>query len=163
VPGELSSHGVPLPPDLRAGPVIVGVEAAQTAGRQLRAAVFLARSLDRPLLVVHIRRRVMPVAEGYLPVGDDLQMSPEIEKALNDDLAKGLHNSGDLAGIDWQLFCGYGEAAVELVRIADDKDAACVVVGKRTSGVSELLHRITSGSVSRAVVAAHKFPVLVVP
>ena len=163
MPGELSSHGVPLPPDLRSGPVIVGIESVQTAGRQLRGAVFLARCLDRPLLVVHIRRRVMPVAEGYLPVGEDLQMSPEVEQALNDDLAQGSAGSGDLAGVDWQLYCGYGEAAVELVRIADDKDAACVVVGKRTSGISELLHRITSGSVSRAVVAAHKFPVMVFP
>ena len=41
--GELSSHGVPLPPDLRSGPVIVGIESVQTAGRQLRGAVFLAR------------------------------------------------------------------------------------------------------------------------
>jgi len=143
--------------------VIVGVESADTAGRTVRAAVFLARSLDRAVLVVHIRRRVMPVAEGYLPVGEDLQMSAEVEKALNDELASGLQAAGDLAGVDWKLLCGYGEAAVELVRIADDKDAACVVVGKRASGVSELLHRITSGSVSRAVVASHKFPVLVVP
>jgi len=143
--------------------VIVGVESPDVAGRPVRAAVFLSRSLDRPLLIVHIRRRVMPVAEGYLPVGEDLQMSPEVEKALNDDLAQGLRDSGDLTGVEWQLYCGYREAAVELVRIADDKDAACVVVGKRTSGISELLHRITSGSVSRAVVAAHKFPVLVVP
>ena len=56
-----------------------------------------------------------------------------------------------------------GEAAAEIIRIAEDRDAACVVVGKRHNGFAEFLHRIASGSVSRAVVAPQKFPVLVVP
>ena len=57
----------------------------------------------------------------------------------------------------------YGEAAAELIRISQDKDAALVVVGKRHSGFGEFLHRIASGSVSRAIVAAQKCPVMVVP
>ena len=63
----------------------------------------------------------------------------------------------------WELLSTTGEAGAELVRIAEDRDAACVVVGKRHAGFSDFLHRIASGSVSRAVVARQKFPVLVVP
>jgi nucleotide-binding universal stress UspA family protein len=143
--------------------VVVGLDAAETCGRPLRAATFLARCLDRPVLLVHVRRRLMPLAEGYLPVGEDLQLSGEVEKELDDELVAGLNASGDLAGVEWELMSSYGEAAVELIRIAQEKDAAVVVLGKRHSGFAEILHRITSGSVSRAVVSSQKFPVMIVP
>ena len=71
--------------------------------------------------------------------------------------------SGDLDGVSWELLSTTGEAGAELVRIAEERDAACVVVGKRHKGFSEFLHRISSGSVSRAIVARQKFPVMVVP
>ncbi len=105
----------------------------------------------------------MPLAEGYLPVGEDLQLSGEVEKELDDELVAAITSSGDLEGVEWQLLSSYGEAASELIRIAAERDAACVVVGKRHSGFSEFLHRLTSGSVSRAVVSAQKCPVMVVP
>jgi len=56
-----------------------------------------------------------------------------------------------------------GDTAGELIRIAADRNAACVVVGKRHRGFAEFVHRLASGSVSRAVVASQKFPVLIVP
>ena len=158
-----NSWGVKLPTDLRAGPVVVGVDAVETAGRPLRAGAFLARCLDRPVLLVHVRRRLMPLAEGYLPVGDDLQLADEVERELDEKMAAELAASGDLDGLEWQLLSSYGEAAVELIRIAQDRDAAVVVVGKRHTGFAEFVHRITSGSVSRAILAAQKCPVLVVP
>jgi nucleotide-binding universal stress UspA family protein len=143
--------------------VIVGVDNVEESGRVVRAGVFLAASLRRPLLLVHVRRRVMPVADSYLPVGADLALTDDVTAALDQELADGLRAAGDLDRSEWQLVCTYGDAAAELVRIATDKDAACVVVGHRHSGFGELLHRITSGSVSRAVLASHKFPVLIVP
>lgn len=160
---QVNSFGVPLPPDLRPGPVVIGIDAAETSGRPIRAAAFLARCLDRKVMLVHVRRRLMPLAEGYLPVGEDLQLSAEVERELDREMTAALTDSGDLSGVDWDLVSSYGEAAAELIRIADEHDAACVVVGKRHSGFGELIHRITSGSVSRAVVASQKFPVLVVP
>ena len=75
----------------------------------------------------------------------------------------GLSASGDLDGVTWELVSTSGEAVAELVRIADERDAACVVVGKRHTGFSDFLHRIASGSVSRALVARQKLPVLVGP
>ena len=158
-----NSWGVRLPTDLRSGPVVVGIDAAETCGRPLRAAAFLGQCLNRPVLLVHVRRRLMPLAEGYLPVGDDLQLSSEAEKELDDQMVAQLTASGDLEGVDWQLLSSYGEAATELIRIAQERDAALLVVGKRHSGFKEFVHRIASGSVSRAIVAAQKCPVMVVP
>ncbi len=158
-----NSFGVRLPTDLRSGPVVVGIDNAEGCGRPLRAAAFLAACLDREVTLVHVRRRLMPLAEGYLPVGEDLQLSAEVEQELDEELVGQITASGDLDGVRWQLISSYGEAATELIRIAQDRDAALIVVGKRHSGFAELVHRVLSGSVSRAIVAAQKCPVLVVP
>lgn len=159
----MSPHGIPLPPDLRSGPIVAGVDDATACGRPLRAAAFLAAATGRPLLLVHVRRRAMPMVEGYVPIPEEMGINDEAEDAVEAALIKALTESGDLEGVSWELLSATGEAGAELVRIAEDRDAACVVVGKRHSGFGDLLHRIASGSVSRAVVARQKFPVLVVP
>jgi len=159
----LSPHGIPLPPDLRSGPIVVGVDDAVACGRPLRAAAFLATATGRPLLLVHVRRRAMPMVEGYVPIPEEIGVSDEAEDAVEAELVTALTASGDLTGVTWELLSTIGEAGAELIRIAEDRDAACVVVGKRHSGFGEFFHRIASGSVSRAVVARQKFPVLVVP
>jgi nucleotide-binding universal stress UspA family protein len=155
--------GVPLPPDLRAGPVVVGLDDLALCGRPLRAAVFLARSLGRPLLAVHVRRRAVPMVEGYVPVPEEIQLDDEAESAIETELSAELASSGELMGVTWELVSTSGDAAAELIRLADERDAACLVVGKRHGGFAEFLHRIASGSVSRALVASQKFPVMVVP
>lgn len=157
------SDQIPLPPDLRSGPVVIGVDEVSSCGRPLRAAVFLAKATQRPLLLVHVRRRAMPMVEGYVPLPDDISASSEAEAAMDADLRAQLVQSPDLAGIDWELVSVTGEAASELIRIAEERDASCVVVGKRHKGFADVIHRIASGSVSRAVMAAQKFPVMVVP
>ncbi len=164
IPGRATSpHGIPLPPDLRSGPIIAGIDEATACGRPLRAAAFLATATGRPLLLVHVRRRAMPMVEGYVPIPEEVGVSDEAEDAVEADLVRTFTESGDLAGVTWELLSTTGEAGAELIRIAEERDAACVVVGKRHSGFGDLLHRIASGSVSRAVVARQKFPVLVVP
>ena len=159
----VSPHGIPLPIDLRSGPIVAGVDDAVACGRPLRAAVFLARATGRSLLLVHVRRRAMPMVEGYVPIPEEIGVNDEAEDAVEVELVRALTASGDLTGVSWELLSTTGEAGAELVRIAEERDAACVVVGKRHTGFSDLLHRIASGSVSRAVVARQKFPVLVVP
>jgi nucleotide-binding universal stress UspA family protein len=159
----VSPHGIPLPRDLRSGPIVAGVDDAVACGRPLRAAVFLARATGRSLLLVHVRRRAMPMVEGYVPIPEEIGVNDEAEDAVEAELVRALTASGDLTGVSWELLSTTGEAGAELVRIAEERDAACVVVGKRHTGFSDLLHRIASGSVARAVVARQKFPVLVVP
>lgn len=159
----MAPTGIPLPPDLRTGPVIVGVDEVAACRRPLRAAVFLARSLGRPLVLVHVRRRAMPMVEGYVPIPEEVGLNDDAEDALEAALSADLQASGELVGVSWELVSTSGDAASELIRLADDRDAACLVVGKRHSGFAEFLHRIATGSVSRAVVATQRFPVMVVP
>ncbi len=154
---------IPLPPDLAGGPVVIGVDQASTCGRPLRAAVFLARALRRPLLLVHVRRRNMPMVEGYVPIPEELGAGDAAEEAIENGLRAMLAAGGDVDGVTWELISVTGEAAAEIIRVAQARDAACVVVGKRHKGFAEFVHRMASGSVSRAVVATQKFPVLVVP
>jgi nucleotide-binding universal stress UspA family protein len=85
------------------------------------------------------------------------------EEAIEEGLRSMLVSGGELEGVDWELVSVTGEASSEILRISQEKDAACVVVGRRHKGFAEFLHRMASGSVSRAVMAAQKFPVLVVP
>lgn len=159
----VSPTGVPLPPDLRTGPVVVGVDDVGSCGRPLRSAAFLARSLGRPLVAVHVRRRAVPLVEGYVPIPEEVQLDETAEMALESELSADLTSSGELTGISWELISTSGDAAAELLRIAEERDAACVVVGKRHTGFAQFLHRIASGSVSHAIVSSQKFPVLVIP
>jgi len=158
-----SPAGLPLPPDLRPGPVVVGVDDVSACGRQLRAAVFLARAFGRPMVAVHVRRRAVPLVEGYVPIPEDVQLDESAEDAIEAALSADLAASGELEGVSWELVSTSGDAAAELMRIAEARDAACLVVGKRHSGFAQFLHRIASGSVSHAVVSSQKLPVLVVP
>jgi nucleotide-binding universal stress UspA family protein len=159
----MKPSGIPLPPDVGRGPVVIGVDNATTCGRPLRAAVFLARALGRPVLLVHVRRRSMPMIEGYVPIPEEMGNNDAAEEAIEEGLRSMLVSGGELEGVDWELVSVTGEASSEILRISQEKDAACVVVGRRHKGFAEFLHRMASGSVSRAVMAAQKFPVLVVP
>lgn len=158
-----SPFGVPLPPDLRSGPVVVGVDDVAACGRPLRAAVFLARSLGRPVVAVHVRRRAVPLVEGYVPIPEEVELDESAEDAVEASLSADLASSGEMTNLSWELVSTSGDAAAELLRIAEERDAACLVVGKRHTGLAQFLHRIASGSVSHTVVSSQKFPVLVVP
>ncbi|MEO7125012.1 MAG: universal stress protein [Nakamurella sp.] len=160
---KTSPFGVPLPPDLPSGPVVVGVDDVAGCGRPLRAAVFLARSLGRPLVAVHVRRRAVPLVEGYVPIPEDVQLDDGAEDAIEAALSADLAASGELDGVEWELVSCSGDAAAELIRVGEARGAACLVVGKRHTGFAQFLHRIASGSVSHAVVSSQKLPVLVVP
>lgn len=154
---------IPIPPDMRSGPMVVGVDDAEACGRPLRAAVFLARAAGRPLVLIHVRRRALPMVEGYVPIPEEIEAGQAAEEAIETELRAALVKSGDLDGVNWELVSVTGEASGEILRIAEERDAACVVVGKRHKGFAEFIHRITEGSVSRAVLSAQKCPVLVVP
>ena len=106
----MSPHGIPLPLDLRSGPIVAGVDDATACGRPLRAAAFLAAATGRPLLLVHVRRRAMPMVEGYVPIPEEVGISEEAEDAVEAELIRALTESGDLAGVTWELLSATGEA-----------------------------------------------------
>lgn len=103
------------------------------------------------------------MVEGYVPIPEEMITNDVAEDEVEQELRSMLVSGGELDGVDWELISVTGEPASEILRICQEKDAACVVVGRRHKGFAEFLHRIASGSVSRAVMASQKFPVLVVP
>src|SRR6478735_2482559 len=105
----LSPHGIPLPPDLRSGPIVAGVDDATACGRPLRAAAFLALATGKPLLLVHVRRRAMPMVEGYVPIPEEIGANDEAENQVESELIAALTTSGDLAGVTWELVSTTGE------------------------------------------------------
>jgi nucleotide-binding universal stress UspA family protein len=115
------------------------------------------------MVAVHVRRRAVPLVEGYVPIPEDVQLDDGAEDAIEAALSADLAASGELDGVSWELVSTSGDAGAELIRIAETRDAACLVVGKRHTGFAQFLHRIASGSVSHAVVSSQKLPVLVVP
>jgi len=98
-----------------------------------------------------------------VPIPEEMGVQDAAESVVEQRLREHLVTGGELEGVDWQLISVTGDTAGELIRIAADRNAACVVVGKRHRGFAEFVHRLASGSVSRAVVASQKFPVLIVP
>ena len=89
---------------------MVGVDDVALCGRPLRAAVFLSRSLGRPLVLVHVRRRGVPMVEGYVPDPGGDPVDDEAENAIEAELSADLASSGDLAGVD----LGAGLAPAEM-------------------------------------------------
>src|SRR6195952_2766491 len=154
----MNPSGIPLPPDLASGPVVIGIDDVATCGRPLRAAAFLSRALCRPMLLVHVRRRNMPMVEGYVPIPEELGVNDDAEDAIERGLRAMLTAGHDLDGIDWELISVTGEGAGGVLRLAPGRDAACVGGGKGHKGFAEFLPRMASGSVSRAVVATENFP-----
>ena len=82
----VTPNGIPLPRDMRSGPIVAGVDDAIACGRPLRAAAFLALATGKPLLLVHVRRRAMPMVEGYVPIPEEIGANDEAENEVESEL-----------------------------------------------------------------------------
>jgi len=113
--------------------------------------------------LVHVRRRIMPAIVDYMPIHEQLGAAEAAEDAVEARIHTRLATTGLLDGVRWELRCPTGQLTKAMVKVASECDAACVVVGKRPRGLTELVRRIVGGSVAGALIAAHEFPVLIVP
>lgn len=123
-------------------PVICGISDTEHSRQTVQVARELALGLDRDLLLVHVQ------APGPLGVAE-----PEPLIAA----MKALRRAATDAGIDsraWRL--EVGNPATQLIALADDFDAAAIVVGAADSG-AEL------GTVARTVAADAPCPTVIVP
>jgi nucleotide-binding universal stress UspA family protein len=132
------------PPRISPGPVVCGVPADEDAARRVGAlAARLARTLGRPLVLVH----AMLERLSARPEGD----RPRAKRALG--AAEAI--AGDL---EVRVETPAGGAADHLPRIADEQDAALIVVGTRAHGP---LRRLVLGSPPDAAVRRGHRPVAV--
>ncbi|MFF0545166.1 universal stress protein [Nocardia thailandica] len=123
----------------------------------LTHAIALAARLDAHLHVVH-------VVDTYdTPVDPDTDDWEQRTGARAE--AERAHACAELAALpgNWSFYTAHGDPARILAAIADDHDAAMIVIGAPRPGLAALVERLVGASVSTRLVHHGHRPVLVVP
>lgn len=123
-------------------------------------AASLARSFGASVICVHVIEPIVPTV-GYtgmtepLPIAD---ISEQLEDSAERELPR-IAKREECAGLDIEEIIAHGEAASEIVRVAEERQADLIVISShgRTG-----LGRILFGSTAEAVVRHASCPVLVV-
>ncbi len=137
--------------------IVVGVGRDEVGRAVLPVAVDLGRRLRAQLYVVHV------VDPGDFPVDPD---DPGWEEQGARTLAaerEEVRRMLDGFEWGWSYSTWFGDPATTLAAVAETHDALLVVVGRHPAGLSEVVHRLTGGSVSRRLVDRSTRPVLLVP
>ncbi|RKS84271.1 nucleotide-binding universal stress UspA family protein [Motilibacter peucedani] len=139
-----------------AGSVLAGIRGDDSDPVVLRAAVGLSRRLYLPLLVAH----VVQVPSGPAAGAEALaRLATDVEL----DLVVRLSALLDACAVRWSLAVTAGDACARLRSLAEEHDAAVIVVGTQGSGPRCALRRLVHGSVSARLIHQQPRPVLVVP
>ncbi|MFJ8893711.1 universal stress protein [Leifsonia sp. NPDC102414] len=167
-----------------AGPVVVGVYPGQPVAVVQEAAA-LAALLDRPMVCAYVtpdsylteweradlRREASLHPEAVAPEDERLavDLAAAITAALADASSGASSVSDAVAGGaralrgGWVLRMLAGDPAKALARLADEQDAAIVVVGTHQAGFGHAVEEWLSGSVAVQLTRAQLRSVLVVP
>jgi len=163
-----------------AGPVVVGVYPGQPVAVDQEAAA-LAALLDRPMVCAYVtpdsdlteweradlRREASLHPEAVAP--EDERLAVDLAAAITAALADASSVSDAVAGGaralrgGWVLRMLAGDPAKALARLADEQDAAIVVVGTHQAGFGHAVEEWLSGSVAVQLTRAQLRSVLVVP
>ncbi|AXH97361.1 universal stress protein [Ornithinimicrobium avium] len=146
--------------------VVVGVVLGQPAAVARTAATFADR-FGADLVCACVDPARYPLTHDVdrpdlsVPVDPDLLdlPGPGLRPALETMLSEHLR------GLDvrWSVRALAGGPARELARLADELDAAMIVVGTREAGLRESLRELVNGSVAAHLAHRQHRPVLVVP
>ena len=136
--------------------VLAGVRGDDSDPTVLRAAAELCRRVGLPLVVGHV-----VAVPGNLPAGCEAvaQLGTDIEL----DLVVTTSALLDPCPVPWSLAITAGDAYAGLRSLAEQHDAAVIVIGTHGSGPRNALRRLVHGSVSARLIHQQTRPVLVVP
>lgn len=149
-PKPLSRRGQVLPDT---STVVVGFDDQPASSRAVVVATAFAVALGYQLCVVHV------ADDADLPIDPD---SADYEQTEERNLAAERQTVEHLmagAALEWTYRQAAGGIVAALSKVADELDAAFVVVGATGRGLARLLHTSTPASLARGQVR----PVLVVP
>jgi nucleotide-binding universal stress UspA family protein len=148
---------VPPGATLAAGPLVCAADDGPEASKAVAQAAQLARGLNRDLVLLHVIAATPAPAASAVPGG-------------REQLAYTVHARGDelLAELAAQHCFGtatkrraeFGGETGTIRRVADEEDAALIVVGTRRLGA---FRAALAGSVSRELMETSERPVLLVP
>ena len=137
--------------------IVLGLDGSPGAEAAAQWCAAHAGRLGADIVAVHA---IPPVVAGSLPVpGFEQSMGDTGRAALHDALQQWCSPLHD-AGVPFDTRVVDGDPATAIMELADEVDAAMVVVGRRGhGGLAELL----LGSVPRRLTHQCEHPVLVVP
>ncbi len=145
--------------------VIVGVIPGQPDALVRTAATF-AEHFDADLVCAYVDNS--HYAAGHRPDGTVVTMpiDPDLvddEEGFDPDLFAALADLLEGRSVRWTVRYLVGGPAQELGRLADELNAAMIVVGTREAGVKRSLHEFFNGSVAVQLAHRQHRPVVVVP
>ncbi|HYH86693.1 MAG TPA: universal stress protein [Pyrinomonadaceae bacterium] len=141
--------------------ILLPTDFSECARRAVPVAAEMARLLGASIVCLHVVEPVVPAvgwtptAVGPLPVAD---MGEQLEEAAERELPR-FAGRAEFEGLDVEDVVAHGEAAAEIVRVAQERGCGMIVISShgRTG-----LGRILFGSTAESVVRHAHCPVLVV-
>ena len=138
--------------------IVVGLDGSPGSEAAARWCVETAPLIDADVVAVYVIPTLLSIVPPTMPVGPmdyDENMRREFTRELND-----WCEPFQSAGIEFRTLLLEGEASETLMKVADDNDAAVIVVGRRgRGGFKELV----LGSVPHRLSHHATRPVVVVP
>lgn len=140
--------------------ILVPTDFSECARHAVPAAAQFARLTGARVVCLHVVEPVVP-AVGWAPVAEALPHA-DVGERLENSAARELPKvaaGAEFAGLDVEDVIAHGEAASEIVRVAEERRVDLIVISShgRTG-----LGRILFGSTAEAVVRHAPCPVLVV-
>jgi len=140
--------------------ILLPTDFSGCANYALPYAAAIARALDATVVCVNVVEPIVP-AVGYTGMAEAMpiaEMSEQMEDSAERELPD-VMSCEDLRGLKVEEVIGHGDAAAEIVRVADEQKVDLIVISShgRTG-----LGRIIFGSTAEAVVRHARCPVLVV-
>jgi len=140
--------------------ILVPTDFSGCANYALAYAATIARAANAMVICVNVVEPIVP-AVGYTGMVEAMpiaEMSEQMEDSAERELP-GVMNCEELRGLKVEEVIGHGDAAAEIVRVADEREVDLIVISShgRTG-----LGRIIFGSTAEAVVRHARCPVLVV-
>jgi nucleotide-binding universal stress UspA family protein len=142
--------------------VVVGVDHKHP--ELARRAASLVQSLGGSLIelvCVWVDESAVSDSRGFtVSVDPDIAVSSD---AYGADVLAGLNRAMADVGLPWSALRGAGDPAAELGRVADEVEAARIVVGARRSGLRGWTTNLVSGTVAGRLIHNQPRPVVVLP
>lgn len=150
---------VAVPTEGRLGPgaLVCAVDDSAEARAALRVAEHLAAGLGVDLVVAHVAATAPVPNASTVPGGRDELDDADRRRA--EEFLAGLTFEQGLEG-DVEQRVGFGSKAEAIAELADDEDAALVVIGSRGRGS---FRSLLAGSVSFELTTTSARPIVVVP
>jgi nucleotide-binding universal stress UspA family protein len=149
--------------------IVVGLAPHQSEA-VVTTAARLARELRAHLVCAWVDPAQMTVTTGpdgavvTVPLDPDAaDDDPDRADAADDPLTGELHRVLDAHGVSWEIRTLAGAPAREIAQLADEVEAALIVVGTRQKGLRESVREFVSGSVAVQLAHRQHRPLVVVP